>query len=333
MKKITIKDIAMEAGVSTATVSYVLNNKTNKVSEEISYKIKEIIKKYNFFPDQNAKSLVTKKTNLIGVIYIPLENEEKIFFTGNGFYSDFISGVELEASLLNYDVTLSCLRDEKKYIDSIIKRNYSGIIILGNQNEKILQQIDSLGIKTVIFGNHKKFNNFRYLNIDNVKGGFLATEYLIKSGHRKIGFLYSDIDNFGVFFDRFKGYKNALEKYNIIYNDKYIFNEEVSYEGGLRTSVKYLQEFKEITSIFVTADIMAIGLIKGLINNNIQVPNHISVIGFDNITTSAYYNPALTTISQDLLNVGRESVKIIVNDNGDYNIDLKVIERESCKKY
>jgi len=335
-KRVTIKDVAKEANVSIATISYVINNKEN-LSKETIERVNAAIKKLNYIPNMSARSLVSKKSNLIGVV-IPQTEVNKRHIFNNPFYSEFISGVEYTARLEGYHVITSGVEIDKSYLDISVKRNLDGIIILGMYPQEFYNELKKSQIPIVLVDSYCNDHYFHSVQINDRYGGYIATKYLLEKGHRNIALVTGKIKKEGVSEKRYLGYKDALAEFNVPFNPNYVFEGVVDYEYGLIAAEKIIEN-KNITAVFATADILAIGLMKRLKSAKIRIPDDISVIGFDDIYITKFFDPGLTTVKQNIYEKGETAVKLILNcinnklkSKQEIILPIEILERESVKE-
>ena len=339
MKRITIKDVAKAAGVSTAAISYALNGKEGKVSAETLEKIKEAIAALNYIPDFSARSLVNKKSYLIGVV-IPETEDHNQLILENPFYSEIVSGIESELRKHNYHLILTGIDKGKGCFDLTMQRNLDGAIIMGIYNESFYEELKKANIPIILIDSYINDTFFQRIGIDDEYGGGFATSHLIENGHTHIALVTGKIKKDGVVEKRFLGYKSAFEEAELFYNPDYVFEDSISYEHGVLAGKIIAKKHPEITGVFATADMVAFGIISGLSECGIRVPDDVSVIGFDDITMSRMFIPQLTTIRQDIKAKGIRAVNcliqmiqgIVSDDPEKIILPLELMERQSVKK-
>lgn len=341
IKKTTIKDVAKQAGVSIASVSYVLNGKESKVSLKTIEKIHDAIKSLSYIPNFTARSLVNNSTKLIGVM-IPQTEDYKQLLLENPFYSEIISGIESKLREHGYHLIISGVDKGKSYLDLSIQRNLDGAIIMGIYPEQFYSEFKQVKIPIVLIDSYINDGYFSKVGIDDEYGGYLATKYLINCGHRNIALVTGMIKKDGVVEKRFLGYKKALMEADLFYNPEYVFEKSVSYSYGIEAGKEIANHFPDITAVFATADMVALGLIRGIKESGKEVPDHISVIGFDDISLSQIFLPQLTTVRQDIRLKGEtaaEQLIEIINFKAPDLVEKKktvlplvVMERQTVKK-
>ncbi|HAJ33275.1 MAG TPA: hypothetical protein DCK79_07855, partial [Candidatus Atribacteria bacterium] len=174
--------------------------------------------------------------------------------------------------------------------------------------------------------------------IDDITGGFLATQYLIGLGHKKIGHITGPYNTTAAM-DRIKGYKKALQYYGILFNKKYVGEGDFRIKGGYQMMNNYLKLDNPPTAIFTANDLLAVGAIEAIREKGYDVPNDFSIVGFDDIRLASYLSPPLTTIRQPMIEMGYLAIikllERIENKVSHENIFIKpeLIERKSCRKY
>lgn len=336
--KSTIKDVAKKAGVSTATVSYVLNN-IPKVKPDTKEKVLNAIKSLNYSPSTIAQSLAKQQYKYIGLI-VPFDNKlKRSILTDNPFFQEFISGVHYKCSELGFNTTFIGIDNEENFSSLIFSGELCGIIVLGYIGESYYSILSKLSIPVVLLDQERNEYSFIKLQSEDEKGAFLATEYLIDKGHKKLAFVSGEFKLSSIFKNRFSGFKKAINSHKLNFDSKFIFQETISYEDGFKLANTLKNITNNFSAIFCASDILALGIIKGLHYHGINVPDDISIVGFDDIKHSNFFIPSLTTVRQDVFGKGELAVQIILDNispskkNCDKTIlyPVKFIERESVK--
>ena len=308
----TIKDVAKAANVSIATVSLVLHN-NERISPETKRRVLKSIKQLNYHPSRSAQGLVSRKTGNIGFIVT-----EERFLRTEPFYTRVFLGSEFEARENDYYVLLATIKSSFKKGDSlprfILERNFDGIVIAGKVPDSFIESLLKYKMPIVFIDYVPPFGDFPSVLIDNIRGGMLAAEHLINNGHKNIAFIGGEISHPSIM-ERLQGYKLALERANInnsnglvVTNDEYL-----SRQNGYRSAEKLFLQNKEVTAIFASNNATAVGVIQYLKNNNFNIPNDISLIGFDDIEADMMIDPPLTTIRVPKMNMGTEAVQLLLN--------------------
>jgi len=339
MNKNTLKDVAEYAGVSIASVSYVINGKGNKLSTETEIRVRQAIEKLKYVPSYTARSLKNNKSMLIGVI-IPQTEGVKQLLLDNPFYSELISGIEFKTRECGYHIILSGVDNGRSYMDVSIQRNLDGAIIMGIYNESFYDELKKVNIPIALIDSYVNDNYFYTVGVDDEMGGYLAVKYLIDCGHKNIALVTGTIRQDGVTEKRFLGYKKALKEAQLFYNPDYIYENAVNYNYGYEAGMLIAKQNSNITAIFATADMIALGLIKGLKEFGKTVPDDISVIGFDDINMARIYDPPLTTIRQEIFKKGLKAAELVVDaieknikdEKKEILLPLCLVERKTVKK-
>lgn len=332
--RVTIKDIARLANVSTTTVSRVINNKDEGVGSETRKKIQDIIKELNYKPSSLARGLVTKRTKSIGLVLPDITNP---------FFPDLARGVEDYSVNKGYNAFL-CNSDnnaekEKRYINALMEKHVDGLIITSTHNleeEHILELMENK-IPIVILDRRFKSKDLHGVYTDNFSGAYEAVKYLIQNGHKSIGCITGPLDT-SISRERLEGYKKALTDNGIEYDDRLIVQSDFKIDGGMNASQELLKN-KEITAVFACNDLMAYGVYKTAKKLKLSVPDDISIIGFDDISLSQIVTPTLTTVSQPIYEMGYEAAKMLISLIEDKKLKRKIkklstnlVVRESTAK-
>lgn len=308
----TIKDIAKVTGFSVTTVSRALNDFSD-VNEKTKIKIKEAAKQLNYSPNALARSLVMNKTKTIGLLVSGLTRDS----VKDNFTYEVMCGINDYVGQIGYDLivfnTNTSKQKEKSYIQLCRERMVEGVIIQGIRTDDLyLQEIIESDIPCVLLDIPFVTDTVGYITTDNIQGAQQAVEHLIALGHNKIAMI-NGYDEAVVSKLRFEGYKTALEDAGIPLNTDLVkdgqWKELVSYSRAKNLLIKN----PDITGIFCASDLMALGVLKAAKELNIQVPNELSVIGYDDIVLASYTNPALTTVAQDKYQMGYEATKLLIN--------------------
>jgi len=310
--KSTIIDIAKKAGVSIATVSYVIN-KTKPISPETNKRVLQAIKSLNYHPSKSARNLVTGKTGNIGFILT-----DDHFLRTEPFYTKIFLGTEFEARNEGYYVLLTSIKsdfDKKDILPRfVINKSVDGIIIAGKIPQNLIDRLSVYKIPTVFVDYIPLTNSYPLVLIDNIQGGVLATNHLISLGHKNIAFVTSDVEH-PSFSDRLNGYKQALECAKIPLKNNLIYTDSL-YKGrhaGFDLAKRLFTDNKEVTAVFAGNDAMALGVIHYLKALGYKIPEEVSIIGFDDIEADLLLDLPLSTIRVPKIEMGAEALKLLVN--------------------
>ncbi|KHO62070.1 transcriptional regulator, LacI family [Thermoanaerobacter sp. YS13] len=333
---VTIKDIAKYAGVSVTTVSRALNGYPD-VSEETRERIKKIAEQLNYTPNSIARGLVTNKTHTVGLVVSELIKPGAY----HPFFLEVLAGIKAGLRKDKYDLILFTVDPESQDVTSYEKlcndRKVEGAIVEGLKlSDPYIEEIKKTQIPTVLIDIPILTDKVGYVSSDNVQAAFEATSYLIKLGHRNIGFINGHNDA-AVSFERLEGYKKALEKNNIPYKEEYVVFDDFTQEGGYNSFKTLVFEHPEITAVFHASDLMAIGSFKAAKDLGMKVPDDISIVGFDDIELASLITPGLTTVRQDTFKMGYNAAKhllsIIKGEKPQHIlIPHKLVIRDSARK-
>jgi LacI family transcriptional regulator len=301
--KVTIYNIAKEAGVSIATVSKVINN-TGRISEKTRKKVQEVIKELDYHPNVMATALMGKKTKTIGLLIPDLANP---------FFSELARNIEDSAHELGYNIII-CSTDyspekESKYITLLKQKQVDGFILASGFEDLIkVEELIKEEIPVVIVARDFPMFPVNAVAIDDFMGGYEATSFLIKLGHKKIGIIARDIWSNR---ERVRGYKQALEDNNLKAMFL-VYAQETTILWGKKITNVYLKGDQIPTAIFTCNDLLTIGAIQAAKENGLTVPNDLSVVGFDDTMIATVVDPPLTTIAQPIVLMGKEVMSLIV---------------------
>lgn len=324
----SISKIAKMAGVSTATVSKIINGKDQAISDSTRQRVLEIVEREGYIPNAIAQSLKINHTKTIGLIIPDVMNL---------FFSELARGVEDSADKLGYSLIL-CNTDnnpekEKKYLKVLQAKRVDGIIITAVENRSNIDLNNCISPIVLLDRDVEIDKPVGRIKIDNEKCIYDAATFLINKGCTNIGFISSDLINTSSQ-DRLKGYIKALKDKNLSYNEGLVYLENFSIETGYKGALKLIENNK-IDGICCGNDLIAIGAIKALKEKNINIPEDVKIIGLDDISISSYLDPPLTTIKQPIYEMGLEAVNLLLDmiENRDTNLlkilNHKIIERMS----
>jgi len=328
----TLKDIARLAKVSETTVSHVIN-KTRFVEADTKNRVQIAIKKLNYQPNLLARSLATGKTNTIGLVISDIKNP---------FYPEIIQGIEEVAVKNNYNIFL-CNTDydlEKgmNSINALIKRKVDGLIIASSQIDyAFLEEIIKRDVNLVLvdWGNKKAFSDT--LHFDYYSGILESIDHLISLGHRKIFFI-SGPENYETSRVRMKSFIDAINQikdHDIHYE---IIKGNHKIKGGIKAIRKMLKE-QLPTAIICSNDLTAIGAVLACKEEDIRIPESLSIIGLDNIKLTEIITPQLSTVELDRYKIGKVAMEFMINriekkemDRQFYTFNTRLIIRNSTHK-
>ncbi|MFZ7942526.1 LacI family DNA-binding transcriptional regulator [Neobacillus sp. 19] len=333
--KTTIKDIAMRANVSITTVSRVINQKTDGMSETTRRRVLEIIQEMNYHPNKIARSMITKRTNTIGLIIPDIRNP---------FFPELVRGVEDVAKKYHYNVFLCNTDEDIEREESslrLLRENHVDGIVFANSYTSKDRMSQGLVYKPttpiVLIDRGLDDEMFSSVYVDNEKAGYLGTKHLIDLQHVKIGCItgpgYTQNTQY-----RLNGYLKALEEASIPINKDLILSGDFRMEGGYHAA-KILLNRENVTAIFAHNDLMAFGVYQAASELGVNIPGDLSVVGIDNIKYNQLLNPGLTTIEQSVYKMGETAAQILfeqIEEGGEsqrvkVNMEPTLIVRNSTK--
>ena len=336
-KRITIKEVAADTGLSIAAVSYVLNGKEG-VRPETRELVFSAVERLGYVPNYTARGLASHRSRLIGVCSPQTEPGSKLMFD-NPFYSKLFSSIEYECRQEGYHVIVSGTDADESFLKLAQQRSLDGMIIVGSYSREFYSDLKKANMPVVLVDTYQNTEKFHEVRIDDRLGGYIATQYLLELGHRKIAFLSGTLREQGVTQLRFEGYLRALEENNIPYRKELVFPGVVSFQSGMESAERILNQRDEITAIFCTADILAIGAQKKALEMGRKIPEDLSIMGFDNLNISEYTSPSITTVGQDIELKGKLAVEIILDEINNLVqeprcmvLPLEIIERQSTRR-
>jgi len=334
-KKITIKDVAKEAGVSVTIVSRVLNN-YGSFSEESKSNVLKAVEKLDYKPDVIARSLRTKKSKAIGVIVSDI-----VTF----FFTTLVRGIEDVANQGNYSVIL-CNSDEdlikeREYLSALYERGVDGLIISPSPgNDSYLKKLTRGGTPIVLVDRKIKGLRVPMIMVDDESGAYEAVSYLISLGHRRIGII-TGLKGTSTSGDRLAGYEKALKEHHLSQNPELVKAGDYRREKAKEAAEEFLRMKNPPTALFVSNEPMASGVLLALRENKVKIPEEMSIIGFDDPVWAPLTNPALTTVSQPSYSMGTLACQTLLKEikgtgrsktpPEDIMLKPKLIIRESCR--
>lgn len=307
---VTLKDIAAEAGVSITTVSNVVHNRKSRVSAERIAKIWEIIEREHYAPSMSARSLANDQSSIIGMVsHITPQNTGSTM--SDPFTSAIVASIEKRAREEGYYMMIRAVEDSGALAALIHSWRLSGLILTGMFRDEFFDAAKNLGIPLVLIDSYVDDPDVCCIGLEDEKGGYIATRHLLENGHRAIAFASPSIQPGGVIDQRLQGYRRALQEYGVPFDPSLIFTQEISVQEGKRLG-HLLSERKEITGVFASADMLAAGIMSGLHERGVSVPEDKSIVGFDDHDLSQLTIPGLTTIHQDAEQKGMLATDMIL---------------------
>jgi LacI family transcriptional regulator len=305
----TLEEVAALAGVSRSTVSRVINESPH-VHSETREKVWKAIEASGYQPHAAARSLVTNRTKILSML-IP---EAVTTLFSDPFFPLVLRGATEACNAHRYHLMLSLFTDSAERQDVYRRVLHSGLVdgvIVASSplGDPLIPDLQEDGVSFVSIG-RRSDETIHYVDVDNIGGARMATEHLIRLGHRRIGTIAGPLDSIAGQ-DRLKGYRQALGARRIEIDDDLIVEGDFS-EGGGRAAARQLFSASP-SAIFAASDLMAIGALKAARDVGLQVPDDIALVGFDDVPAASVIEPTLTTVHQPIERLGSMAVEVLLS--------------------
>lgn len=332
----TIKDIAKESGCAVGTVSRVLNNQ-EYVSEKTRAKVMEVVNKYNFVLNTNAKALKARGTKTILIL---------VKGTSNILLNSLLETVQKNMENLPYTskvIVLDEYDNETVEAEKELRENKPmGIIFLGGnpeRNREVFPRIKCPCVLITTKADTEEYENLSSVSTDSLEASAMVARHLVEKGHRNIGVIGGDLVSSATSRRRFAGFTQGLEACGISFDKKKAYaTSKYSLEGGAKAAEELLEKYEGMTAIFAMSDMQAMGACRKIRDMGYRIPEDISVVGFDGLPITQFYCPKITTVRQNEEELAVQGLRILVdaieNKTGAIhkNIPFEFIEGESVKK-
>ncbi len=331
MKRVTIKEVAKEASVSSATVSHVIN-KTRYVSAETSERVQKALEKLNYSPNLVARSLRGGQTKTIGLLLPDMSNL---------FFAEIARKIEDYGFLKGYSVIIgnsdNNVKKQSNYINTLIAKQVDGIILISSGGDPDdLRPLIKNNMPVVIADRNSQLDFADVVLIDNEKAGYNVGNYLAQLGHKEIGCITGP-KHLSPNFERLVGFQQALMENKISLEQKNVIQGDFSIKSGDESFQRLFSINPKLTAIFTFNDLMAFGVMAAAKKKGLILPEDLSVVGFDDIELSSVVTPTLTTVSQPTKIIAETSVNLLIekiegeriNESNRILLDAKLIERGS----
>jgi LacI family transcriptional regulator len=307
-----LEDIAKKAGVSRATVSRVINNASN-VSADTRDHVWAVIREENFHPNPSARALVTRRTEIIGVV---VPTPENIFYTDNNYFTQILAGVSQITRQRDYAMLLWLgeLSEDDEHIMQKVSNNrlMDGLVIASMiHNHPLFKRLMNLRSPFVMIDRPLEHDDkISYVTVDNVRAAEEATTHLINLGRRRIAHITGHM-GIADAQDRLQGYKNALTKAGLPVDPSLIVESYFRREAGYAATQKLLPLKPD--AIFAAGDTIAIGVLQATREVGLRVPDDIALVGFDDVDVASQFYPLLTTVRQPVQEKGAAAAKLLID--------------------
>jgi LacI family transcriptional regulator len=333
-----IIDLAARLGLSVTTVSRVLNGKSKayRISTATREKVLAAASAYNYSPNRIARGLRLEKTETIGLIIPDISNP---------FFSSIAKIIELESRRFGYSLILCDSQDdistENELINLLSERKVDGMILApvglnGNHIQGLMQK----NIPVVVIDRYFPGTTIPYITTDNYQGAFMATEYFINCGHRRIACIQG-LKGITSSTERVNGYRDALKKHKLLIDKNLVCGNDFGEENGYLQTLLLLNRNDPPTAIFALGNLISLGMLRAIYEKGLCIPDDISVITFDEQPYSAFLKSPMTTIEQPREKIAKVAVNVLfeaihsgngIDDQIAIKFEPRIIYRESVKK-
>jgi len=304
----TLEKVSKAAGVSRSTVSRVINNHPN-VSEATRARVQKAIKRCGYRPNGVARSLATSTTHILGMI-IP-EAVTKLFT--DAYFPLMLRGATEACNRRGYQLILSLFTpsvDPHIMYDRVLRSGYLDGVVVANASldDRLIPTLLDEAIPFITIGRHPN-DRVPYVDVDNIGGARMATEHLIRLGHKRIAMITGPL-NMTPSRDRLDGFREVMAAHHLPVDDWAVVEGDFMEAGGRAAMVHLLPE--KPTAVFVGSDSMAIGAIKAIRDTGLRIPDDICIVGFDDIPSAVTIEPELTTVRQPIERLGQLVVEVLI---------------------
>lgn len=329
-KKVTIKDVAKAAGVSYATVSRVINDQS--VSADKRARVNRAIHELGYVANPSARSLAGGSTRVVGVIVPNL---------GNEYINQVLQGIDEALRQHDYDLMLYTTQQradkEARYAQALAGGMIDGLLLLVPFDPaKYLASLRAQGFPHVLIDQNEHTSSSPTVAAQSRQGAIAATRYLLELGHRRIGFIQG-IPELASAQERFLGYQQALAAYGLEVDSQLVRAGHFDQRGGFAAASALLALPEPPTAIFAANDVSSIGVLQAARHADVRVPEDLSIVGFDDIPRAAHTYPALTTVHQPLIEMGKSAVSLLLQYIAQpqrpvqhITFDTRLIVRDTC---
>lgn len=336
-KRTTAQDVADVAGVSRTTVSFVLNNVPGmRIGEETRQRVLDAARQLNYHPDATARRMVKGRTSIIG--FVLRQTPDQVF--SDRFLPQVLLGLSKAAAAQQYHLLIEPSPPEGDYRDYtrlIRERHVDGIVLSGPRfDDEELIRLHQEDVPIVLMGQLPN-TDLPYVDVDNVGGAQLATEHLIRLGHRRIGFISNAQLTYTASADRLAGYRTALETAALPFDERLVYYGDFTPASGESAMTELLKIDPRPTAVFVASDTVLVGALKTIQTAGLEVPRDIALVGFDDVPLSEFLDPPLTTIRLPAYGLGWGAAEMLIRRINQEQIhqpavllETELVVRKSC---
>ena len=332
---VTLKDIAEKAGVSSMTVSRVMNGNTKEVSSRTSERIRKIAHEMGYVPNSSARALASRSSRLIAALLQEYDEDHNPL--EDSYTSCFLGELALQIKKEGYDLMLHYVKDYSEITYSLKSWNVAGAVFIGMVDESIRKLQEDNHIPLIFTDSYSSIRSITNVGIDDYMGGELAAKHFLENGHRNLAFYGPEVLDNGVVMHRLRGFVTVLREAGLSLPPENFMNLEVKDLGG--ELKKLCSGENPVTGIFTTADNCAYQIYSEAYRMGIRVPEDLSVIGFDDLNMSARMTPPLTTVGQDIKKKAAVTCALLMKNIKEPDcpaenivLGVKLAERASVRK-
>jgi LacI family transcriptional regulator len=332
----TLEEIASLAGVSRSTVSRVVNDQPN-VREQVRERVWQVINDTGYYPHAAARSLVTRRTHIVGVI---IPEAVTTLFT-DPFFPHLLCGITQTCNAQRYHLLLSLFNHpagpEEMYRRVVRSGHLDGVVVASTRlDDPLIARLLKDRVPFVMVGRHPD-ERVNYVDFDNVAAARMAVEHLIRLGHHRIATITGPLNMSGGQ-DRLEGYRQALQAHRLPVDEDLIVEGDFTEDGSMAAARQLLS--RSVTAIFAASDMMAVGALKVVREAGLRVPQDVALVGLDDVPVATALQPALTTVRQPIEQMGSMAADLLLdllenppNEQAPAHkiiLPAKLVVRESC---
>ncbi|MCK2021268.1 MULTISPECIES: LacI family DNA-binding transcriptional regulator [Peribacillus] len=314
--RVTLQQVAKHAGVSTSTASLIVRNNP-RISEATRKKVLKSMHELGYVYDRIAANLRSQSSDTVGIIITDISNT---------FFSEFLIGVHDALDEVGYTVLLGTTFDsvakQDHLLSTMMEHRVGGLILcpVSESSQDTIERLNEIDTPMVLAVRELPGVNCDYVGIDYPEGARIAVDHLLGKGHKRIALL-GGIKESSTWIERMEGYREALSRAGLEVDESLVIDSAPTREGGLEAVLKVLENPNPPTAIFCFSDLIAFGVMQGLMMKGITPGKDIDIVGFDNVPVAEIYHPPLTTISSFPRRIGKEAANLLYQQ-------MEKIERE-----
>ena len=329
----TLEDVAKEAGVSTATVSRCLNNKAN-VSMATQRRVMAAAEALKYTPNFNARAMVAKRSNTVGAIIPTMENA--IFAQGLQAFQETLHN-------LNYNLLVSSSayqpKLEAEQIRELVARGADGLLLIGyERDDSVYEFLKSRGVPAMVAWASLPYKGHASVGFDNRSSMRMLADHVISMGHKRVGVISGITDGNDRAKERLNGIRDSWRAHSLNINDLHVIQTPYQFENGATAFETLMVASQKPTVVMCGNDVLAAGAISKARELGLNIPNDVSVTGFDDIELARYVFPALTTVHVPHRSMGRIAAQNLVDliehrtENFSHQLDVSIVMRDTLRR-